>query len=98
MARYQVQGPDGAMHIIEGPDGAKPEDIEAFAAQSIPKAASTYGDRLKANTKVLAEDAKNAGAGLVRGAGSIGATILSPVDYAFRKAKEAGLAPEWSIF
>ena len=33
MARYRVQGPDGKIHVFEGPDGAKPADVEAFAAQ-----------------------------------------------------------------
>lgn len=41
MARYQVQGPDGQMHIIEGPDGATPAQIEAFANQTIPRAATS---------------------------------------------------------
>lgn len=34
MARYRVQGPDGAIHVFEGPDGASPADVEAFAAQT----------------------------------------------------------------
>lgn len=33
MARYKVQGPDGAIHVFEGPEGAQPADIEAFASQ-----------------------------------------------------------------
>lgn len=33
MARYRVQGPDGKIHVFEGPDGAKPADVEAFAAR-----------------------------------------------------------------
>lgn len=34
MARYRVQGPDGKIHVFEGPDGAAPADVEAFAAQT----------------------------------------------------------------
>jgi hypothetical protein len=34
MARYRVQGPDGKIHVFEGPDGASPADVEAFAAQT----------------------------------------------------------------
>lgn len=34
MARYRVQGPDGAIHVFEGPDGASPAQVEAFAAQT----------------------------------------------------------------
>lgn len=37
--RYRVQGPDGAIHVLEGPDDASPEQVEAFAAQTIGKAA-----------------------------------------------------------
>jgi site-specific DNA-cytosine methylase len=37
--RYRVQGPDGAIHVLEGPDDASPAQIEAFAAQTIGKAA-----------------------------------------------------------
>lgn len=34
MARYRVQGPDGKIHVFDGPDGASPADVEAFAAQT----------------------------------------------------------------
>jgi hypothetical protein len=34
MAKYRVQGPDGAVHIFEGPDDATPAQVEAFAAQT----------------------------------------------------------------
>lgn len=37
MAKYRVQGPDGRIHVFEGPDGASPADVEAFAAQTIGK-------------------------------------------------------------
>jgi hypothetical protein len=72
-------------------------DPNAIKWDDAPKE-STYTDRLKGAGKALGEGSRDAGAGFVRGAGSIGATALAPVDYLFRKAKEAGLAPEWSIF
>ncbi len=34
MAKYRVQGPDGAVHLFEGPDDATPAQVEAFAAQT----------------------------------------------------------------
>jgi len=37
MARYRVKGPDGAVHVFEGPDDATPDQITAFAAQTFGK-------------------------------------------------------------
>lgn len=35
MARYQVQSPDGQTHVIEGPDGATPDQVTAAAQQML---------------------------------------------------------------
>lgn len=32
--KYRVQGPDGAVHVFEGPDDATPSEVESFAAQT----------------------------------------------------------------
>lgn len=86
MAMYRVQGPDGRIHRFEGPDNATPQEVEAFAAQTFgnlqreanaPKAEEPFAAR-------LGRQVMNAAAGAVRGAGSIGATILTPVDAAAR--------------
>jgi hypothetical protein len=34
MPRYRVKGPDGAIHVFEGPEGATPEQVTAFAEQT----------------------------------------------------------------
>lgn len=51
MATYRVQGPDGKVHRFEGPDGASPADVEAFAAQ-------TFGAKADKAAKQLAADRK----------------------------------------
>lgn len=33
MKKYRVQGPDGRVHVIEGPDDATPEQVVSFAQQ-----------------------------------------------------------------
>lgn len=40
MAQYEVRGPDGQIHIIEGPADATPAQIEAFANANIPRASA----------------------------------------------------------
>jgi hypothetical protein len=91
MGRYQVKGPDGAVHVFEGPDGATPEQVVAVAQQmfgAAPAKPAEMGliDRvLKADadmTSGFRKQVGNAAAGALRGAGSIGATLLWPVDKA----------------
>ena len=40
MAKYRVQGPDGAIHVFEGPEGASQADVLAFAQQQFGKPAA----------------------------------------------------------
>lgn len=85
MARYRVQGPDGQVYVVEGPDNAKPADIEAFAAQTLGKqqapAAPTPAPE---PSTTFGQDIGNLIGGAVRGAGSVGATLLAPIDMAAR--------------
>jgi hypothetical protein len=37
VAKYKVQGPDGSIHVFEGPDGASQEQVVAFAQQHFGK-------------------------------------------------------------
>lgn len=92
MAVYQVRGPDGRIHEINGPEGATPEQVIAAAQQMVPNApqkaaAPTAVDHDKAmmadyvaQLRQRKVDTKNTLAGAVRGAGEIGSTLVSPGD------------------
>jgi hypothetical protein len=44
MGKHIIEGPDGKRHIIEAPDDARPDEIEAFANQSLaPSQAESLG-------------------------------------------------------
>jgi hypothetical protein len=87
MAKYRVTAPDGQAFEINAPDGASQDEVLAYAQQNFPKPeASVAGD--------LKQGAGNLAAGLVRGAGSIGATILAPYDMAKDAIAGKGLSLE----
>ena len=46
--KYRVQGPDGAVHVFEGPDDATPAQVEAFAAQTFGAAPASRGTGMPA--------------------------------------------------
>jgi len=94
MAKYRVRGPDGAIHVFEGPDDATPDQVTAFAQQQF---STTQQAPAKPETTFLQDVAQGAGnlaAGAVRGAGSIGATILAPYDMAKDAIAGKGLSLE----
>lgn len=82
MAKYRVTSPDGVTFEVTAPDDATPEQVQAYAEQNMPKAspAQPASPKAPAGMQTMA----NIGGGLIRGAGSIGATLLAPVDAAAR--------------
>lgn len=74
MPIYTLEGPDGKKYRIEGPEGATADQLAAVIQGGQPPAPQ------KGN--MLGDLA----AGAVRGAGSIGATLLTPIDALARKA------------
>ena len=79
MPIYTIEGPDGKRYKIEGPEGATAEQLGAVisggSAKSAPR--ESVGSKIR-------QQVGNVAAGAVRGAGSIGATLLAPVDAAAR--------------
>lgn len=73
MPIYTLEGPDGKKYRIEGPEGATAEQLAAVIQghPAAPQKGSMLGD---------------IAAGAIRGAGSIGATLLTPIDALARKA------------
>lgn len=76
MPIYTLEGPDGRKYRIEGPAGATAEQLAAVVT----------GEAQKPKETTLAQDVaqfgKNALGGVIRGAGSIGATLARPWDTA----------------
>jgi len=67
--KYRVQGPDGAIHVFEGPDDATPTQVEAFAAQTFGAAPAPPRPKPQDSSGILGpiRGAIEAGAGLVTG-------------------------------
>lgn len=86
MAIYQVKAPDGSILKIQGPDNATDEQL-------VQAAQAAFSQRPQSVVSVQQPEPKEGGfgqtlgnlaAGAVRGAGSIGATLLAPIDAAAR--------------
>lgn len=86
MARYQVQSPDGQMHVIEGPDGATPDQVIAAAQSTIPAAAPQQPSPMDQFVAGLKNPVgKNALLGGIEHAANIGANIMQPFQWATDK-------------
>jgi hypothetical protein len=95
--KYRVQGPDGAVHVFEGPDDATPAQVEAFATQTFSAPAKPSEGMPSARQGTLAQ----IGTGLVSLAdttiGSVIPTVMGQVVQAMarplispQKAEQAG--------
>jgi hypothetical protein len=85
VARFQM--PDGRIARFEVPEGTSPEQAQSLISAQIQQPESSLG-------KEFAQGVGNLAAGLVRGAGSIGATLLAPVDMAKDALNGKGLSLE----
>lgn len=91
----EAELPDGT--VLEFPDGTPPDVVQRTVRkrlgvidQTVAKEPANRGflaeaaDAFNTGRKAFQSGARNAAAGLVRGAGSIGATLLTPIDAAAR--------------
>jgi hypothetical protein len=95
MAKYRITGPDGSKYDITAPEGTSEQDVLSYAQQQLgasPKVAEAPPET--SFLQDVAQGAGNLAAGAVRGAGSIGATILAPYDMAKDALAGKGLSLE----
>ena len=88
MATYRITAPDGGTYEVTAPDTASQDEVMSYAQQNYKTTASP-----KPETSVL-QDAGNLAAGAVRGAGSIGSTILAPFKAAWDGSGQSGAQTE----
>jgi hypothetical protein len=86
MPVYEVTSPDGRVFEVTAPDGATKDQVLAYAQQNFKPAETPVTAPTKPKTflQSAGEAVRDTAAGAVRGAGSIGATLLAPVDAAAR--------------
>lgn len=99
MAKFEITSPDGQKYEVNAPEGATEDDAIAYVQnnmmkESKPKETSNnplnpafYNDM---SLKNVPKNAGNLVAGALRGAGSIGSTLLTPIDYALGNTKSIG--------
>lgn len=81
---------DGSTHVYKGaPDDVTPEQVSARAAQEFGREVTAL-DGGRAQKPELMQRMQNLAGGAVRGAGSIGATLLTPYDLLAGNTKSIG--------
>jgi len=107
MTTYSIAAPDGKTYRIDGPPGASDDDVKNEVIRQYPHLSAPKIDTKAAGITLSAAEkgevpegrgplriAGDVLAGAIRGAGSIGATLLRPADLLAEKiAKEYGEIP-----
>jgi hypothetical protein len=86
MATYRITAPDGGTYEVTAPDTASEAEVLAYAQKSYKAPEAPTPTKPRTLTGDATDAARDLAAGAVRGAGSIGATILSPLDWLAKKA------------
>ena len=94
MARFKFTSPDGKEYFVNGPENATREQAFQILQQRLGAAPADTAQVVEPEGSSILQGAGNLAAGLVRGAGSIGATILAPVDMAKDALAGKGLSLE----
>lgn len=86
---------DGSTHVYQNaPDNITPEQVSERAQREFGKAVSSLDGGKAAKESGVAQQVGNLAAGAVRGAGSIGATLMAPFDLAERGIRKVMGAPD----
>lgn len=78
MPTYRITAPDGRTFEVTAPEGATQEQVLEYAKKNAPEPKPSFGEMLK--REVLGSVPVQAAAGAIRGAGSIGSTIIRPIE------------------
>jgi hypothetical protein len=78
MPQFIVNAPDGQKYTVNAPEGSTEQQAIEYVQKNLYKPPAPE----KSFTDKALQQVGNVGAGLVRGAGSIGATLLYPIDKA----------------
>lgn len=93
MPVYEVKSPDGRTFEVTAPEGATQDQVLAYAQKNW-KGPERVEPTAPTKPKTLMESGRDLLAGGVRGAGSIGATLLAPIDIAKDALDGKGLSLE----